>query len=65
MRENKVTNVTSDREVILLWLGDKSSTTQVSYNSVLTQFLEFVNKPLCEVLLEDLQLWKRRLDLTY
>ena len=51
----------SDREIILLWLGDKSATTQVSYNSTVTKFIEFIAKPLAEVKLEDLQLWERGL----
>ena len=57
----KITNASSDREIILLWLGDKSATTQVSYNSTVTKFIEFIAKPLAEVKLEDLQLWERGL----
>lgn len=45
----------------MLWLGDKSRTTQVSYNSTVTKFIEFIAKPLAEVKLEDLQLWERGL----
>lgn len=59
--QNKVTNASSDREIILIWLGGKSNTTQVSYNSTVTKFIEFIAKPLCEVKLEDLQLWERGL----
>ena len=51
----------SDRKIIGLWLGDKSATTQVSYNSTVTKFIEFIAKPLAEVKLEDLQLWERGL----
>jgi integrase/recombinase XerD len=40
--QNKITLATSDREVILLWLADKSKTTQVSYGSILKHFLEFL-----------------------
>ena len=58
---NKVTNASSDRELILIWLGDKSDTTQVSYNSTVTKFIEFIAKPLSDVKLEDLQLWERGL----
>lgn len=61
MIQNKITNATSDREIIMLWLGNKSLTTQVSYNSTVTKFMEFVAKPLNEVKLEDLQLWERGL----
>ncbi|MDJ0635578.1 MAG: tyrosine-type recombinase/integrase [Xenococcaceae cyanobacterium MO_188.B29] len=60
-RQNKVTNATSDRELILIWLGDKSDTTQVSYHSTVEKFIEFIAKPLAEVKLEDLQLWERGL----
>ena len=59
--QNKVTNAGSDRELILIWLGDKSDTTQISYNSTVTKFIEFISKPLSEVKLEDLQLWERGL----
>ena len=59
--QNKITNASSDREIILLWLGDKSATTRVSYNSTVTKFIEFVAKPLSDVKLEDLQLWERGL----
>jgi integrase/recombinase XerD len=59
--QNKVTNASCDREIILIWLGGKSNTTQVSYNSTVTKFIEFIAKPLSEVKLEDLQLWERGL----
>ncbi|MDJ0632557.1 MAG: tyrosine-type recombinase/integrase [Xenococcaceae cyanobacterium MO_188.B29] len=59
--QNKVTNATSDRDLILIWLGDKSDTTQVSYHSTVSKFIEFIAKPLAEVKLEDLQLWERGL----
>ena len=59
--QNKVTNASSDRELILIWLGDKSDTTQISYNSTVTKFIEFIAKPLSDVKLEDLQLWERGL----
>jgi integrase/recombinase XerD len=59
--QNKVTNASCDRDLILIWLGGKSNTTQVSYNSTVTKFIEFIAKPLSEVKLEDLQLWERGL----
>jgi integrase/recombinase XerD len=59
--QNKVTNASCDRDLILIWLGGKSDTTQVSYNSTVTKFIEFIAKPLSEVKLEDLQLWERGL----
>ena len=58
---NRATNATSDREIILLWLGGKSATTQITYRSTIERFIEFINKPLAEVMLEDLQLWERGL----
>jgi integrase/recombinase XerD len=59
--QNKVTNASCDRELILVWLGDKSNTTQVSYHSTVSKFIEFIAKPLSSVKLEDLQLWERGL----
>ncbi len=59
--QNKVTNAQCDRELILIWLGGKSETTQVSYRSTVEKFIEFIAKPLSEVKLEDLQLWERGL----
>ena len=59
--QNKVTNAVSDRELILIWLGGKSQTTQISYRSTVEKFIEFIAKPLSEVKLEDLQLWERGL----
>ena len=64
MKTNVLTRVSSDRELVYVWLGDKSPTTQVSYSSIVTGFFAFINKPLAEVQLEDLQLWQRRLQLT-
>ena len=64
MKTNVLTRVSSDRELVYVWLGDKSRTTQVSYSSIVTGFFAFINKPLAEVQLEDLQLWQRRLQLT-
>ena len=61
MFKNIITNAQSDREVIFLWLGDKSPTTQLCYRSTLEKFLQFIDKPLAEVRLEDLQLWERGL----
>ncbi len=42
-------------------MGDKSETTQVSYHSTVSKFIEFIAKPLADVKLEDLQLWERGL----
>jgi integrase/recombinase XerD len=64
MNTNVLTRTQSDRELVYIWLGDKSRTTQVSYSSIATGFFDFINKPLAEVAIEDLQLWHRRLQLT-
>ena len=59
--KTKNTQQKTERELILIWLGGKSNTTQVSYNSTVTKFIEFIAKPLSDVKLEDLQLWERGL----
>lgn len=64
MKTNVLTRAETDREIVYVWLGDKSRTTQVSYSSIVTGFFSFINKPLSEVAIEDLQLWQRRLQLT-
>ncbi|WP_019503205.1 tyrosine-type recombinase/integrase [Pleurocapsa sp. PCC 7319] len=64
MNTNVLTRAQSDRELVLIWLGDKSRTTRVSYSSIVTGFFDFINKPLAQVQIEDLQLWHRRLQLT-
>ena len=61
---DRVTRTSSDRELVYIWLGDKSKTTIASYSSIVTGFFNFINKPLEEVAIEDLQLWHRRLQLT-
>ncbi len=65
MNRQLITSAKTDREVINLWLGRKSRTTQISYTAIIRQFLSFVNKPLVDVTLDDLELWLRRLRLTY
>lgn len=55
----------TDFEVISLWLSDKSKTSQITYQSTVKQFLEFVAKPLNDLTLEDLGLWQKRLEFTY
>ncbi len=64
MNTNALTRTSSDRELVYIWLGDKSRTTQVSYSSIVTGFFAFINKSLNEVAIEDLQLWHRRLRIT-
>ena len=58
---NQITNARSDRELILVWMADKSRTTQISFKSTIEKFLEFIDKPLTDVRIEDLQLWKQGL----
>ena len=65
MPHNALIRAETDRDLIFLWLGNLSKTTKISYSSIIKQFLDFIDKPLAEVTLEDLQLWKRRLELTY
>ncbi len=64
MKPFTVTRAQTDRDLVNIWLGDKSRTTQVSYTSIVTGFFAFINKPLSQVQIEDLQLWHRRLQLT-
>ena len=62
MASSQVTSAQSDRELILIWMADKSRTTQISFKSTIEKFLEFIDKPLSEVRLDDLQIWKRGLE---
>ncbi len=65
MKNNNVlTRAESDRELVYVWLGDQSRTTITSYSSIVTGFFDFIDKPLAQVQIEDLQLWHRRLQLT-
>jgi integrase/recombinase XerD len=53
----KLTDAASDRELIRLWISQKSPTTQQTYLMVVQQFLNFSGQELREVRLEDLTLW--------
>ena len=64
MKTNFLTRAETDRELVYVWLGDKSRTTITSYSSIVTGFFDFIDKPLAQVQIEDLQLWHRRLQLT-
>ena len=64
MKTNELSRATTDRELVYVWLGDKSRTTSVSYSSIVKGFFAFIERPLCQVQIEDLQLWQRRLELT-
>ena len=59
---SNITNAQSDRELILIWMADKSRTTQASFKGTVAKFIEFIDKPLSEVRLDDLQIWKRGLE---
>ena len=43
-------------------MADKSRTTQISFKSTIEKFIEFIDKPLVDVRLDDLQIWKRGLE---
>jgi integrase/recombinase XerD len=59
---NQITNAQSDRELIDLWMANRSHATQASCRGTIARFVEFVDKPLSEVRLDDLQLWQRGLE---
>jgi integrase/recombinase XerD len=58
---HQITKARSDRELILIWMADKSRTTQASFKGTVAKFIEFIDKPLVDVRIEDLQLWKQGL----
>ena len=53
----KLTNATSDREIVRLWISMKAKSTQKTYVTVSRQFLEFTGKELKATMLEDILLW--------
>lgn len=65
MNTNLLADTATDYEVIAIWLESKAKTSQITYRSTIKAFMEFVNKPLTELTLEDINLWLRRLKLTY
>lgn len=52
-----ITKATDDSEVIRMWVSLKRQQTQQGYLRTIRQFLQFVDKPLVEVKLEDLIQW--------
>lgn len=62
---NNITEICSLEELMYLWLSDKSKTTVESYRYTVKQFMEFANKDLQDIRLEDLVMWRKRLQLTY
>ena len=65
MLQLKVITATCDREFIQTWLNTKTKATQCAYIFTVQQFLKFIDKPLADVSLEDLQLWQQGLNLRY
>lgn len=59
------TNATTDQQVIVMWLSGKSKSFRVTYTSAVKQFLAFVEKGLTEIVLEDVQMWVRSLEMRY
>ncbi len=55
----------SHRDFIQVWLNNKTKATQSAYIFTVKQFIEFIDKPLADVTLEDLQLWQQGLKLRY
>lgn len=53
----KLTEATTDAEIVRLWISAKSRTTAKTYLTVVRQFLEFTGKPLADTRIEDLLLW--------
>lgn len=62
---HSLTHATTDSEVILMWLSDKSQKSQETYLITVEQFFTFVSKPLVEITLDDLWLWGEGLKLRY
>ncbi|MGB5772892.1 MAG: phage integrase N-terminal SAM-like domain-containing protein, partial [Crocosphaera sp.] len=53
----KLTDATTDRELIRLWISFKAKTTTETYIIIAKQFLEFTGKDLRDIKLEDILLW--------
>jgi integrase/recombinase XerD len=51
--------------MVKLWLNTKAASSQQTYSSAVNQFLAWVNKPLREVMLEDVQSWVQALSKFY
>ena len=48
----------SDRELVRLWLSEKSEHTQRAYQTDLEEFIDWVDKPIQAILLKDVQAYK-------
>ena len=53
----RLTNASTDSELIRLWISQKSPTTQKTYLMVARQFLTFTALDLRSIMLEDIMLW--------
>ncbi|NCR26758.1 MAG: tyrosine-type recombinase/integrase [Microcystis aeruginosa LE13-04] len=53
----RLTDATTDAELIRWWLSDKAKTTRKTYLTIARQFLEFAEKPLADIKIEDILLW--------
>jgi integrase/recombinase XerD len=60
-----VTRASNDSQMVKLWLNTKAASSQQTYSSAVNQFLAWVNKPLREVMLEDVQSWVQALSKFY
>lgn len=66
MLTQKLTNATTDLEIISLWFDGKSSTTIATYRSIVKGFFAFLgDRQLKDVMFEDLVLYRRGLELRY
>mgnify|MGYP006268125711 CR=1 FL=1 len=55
----------SESKLIQIWLHGKSKNTKVSYKKDINQFIDYFDKSLAELKLEDLQEWDRHLEEKY
>ncbi len=59
------TNATTDEQFINVWLAGRPNTTARVYRTAAKQFLEFIDKPIQAIVLEDLQQWCAELSNKY
>lgn len=53
----RLTDATTDTELIRWWISDKAKTTQKTYLTIARQFLEFTGISLADTRIEDILLW--------
>ena len=61
----KPTNATNDEQLVNVWLGNRPSSTVKTYRIAAEQFLDFLNKPIRAIVLEDLHRWCDHLNSEY